>query len=147
MSDMFSWCSSLININLSNFNTNNVTDMSWMFGRCLSLTNINLSNFNTNNVNNMWGMFYGCEKLTKNNVITKDKRILNCYEEAKKDHSYLKDINNEKEIKENCELYLNENKIDFCYKYKFTKEGKNTIKIIFKKPLININCMFYSCNK
>ena len=56
-------------------------------------------------------------------------RILNCYEEAKKDHSYLKDINNEKEIKENCELYLNENKIDFCYKYKFDKEGKYIIYI------------------
>ena len=76
-------------------------------------------------------------------------RILNCYEEAKKDHPNwnLEGINNEKEIKENCELYLNENKIDFCYKYKFDKEGKYTIKIIFKKPLININYIFFDCNK
>ena len=44
-------------------------------------------------------------------------------------------------------LYLNGIKIDFCYKYKFTKEGKYTFKIIFKKPLININYMFYDCNK
>ena len=75
--------------------------------------------------------------------------ILSCYEEAKKDNKYfgLKGINNENEIKENCELYLNGNKIDFCYKYKFTKEGKYTIKIIFKKPLTNINYMFYYCNK
>jgi len=71
-------------------------------------------------------------------------RILNCFEEAKKDHSYLEGINNKKEIKEN---YLNENKIDFCFKYKFDKEGKYTFKFIFKKPLININYIFYECNK
>ena len=75
-----------------------------------------------------------------------NNRILNSYEEAKKEHN-LEGINNEKEIKENCELYLNENKIDFCYKYKFDKEGKYTIKIIFKKPLINLNYMFYDCDK
>ena len=39
-------------------------------------TNINLSNFNTNNVNNMSDMFIECKKLKKNNIITKDKRIL-----------------------------------------------------------------------
>ena len=43
---MFSDCSSLININLSNFNTQNVTNMNSMFDGCSSLTNINLSNFN-----------------------------------------------------------------------------------------------------
>ena len=44
---MFYGCDSLTNINLSNFNTQNVTDMSFMFSGCNSLTNINLSNFNT----------------------------------------------------------------------------------------------------
>ena len=74
---MFSGCSSLTNINLSNFNTNNVKYMSWMFNGCSSLTNINLSNFNTNNVKDMSDMFFECKKLKKNNIITKDKRILN----------------------------------------------------------------------
>ena len=51
-----------------------------MFNGCSSLTNINLSNFNTNNVNYMICMFNGCYKLNKNNIITKDRRILNeCY--------------------------------------------------------------------
>ena len=45
MGGMFSWCSSLTNINLSNFNTQNVKDMSEMFRECKSLTNIDLSNF------------------------------------------------------------------------------------------------------
>ena len=51
--------------------------MSYMFYGCSSLTNINLSNFNTNNVNDMSDMFFECKKLKKNNIITKDKRILN----------------------------------------------------------------------
>ena len=74
--DMVSGCSSLTNINLSNFNTNNVTDMGHMFHGCSSLININLSNFNTNNVTNMSGMFSGCKKLIKDNIIVYDKKIL-----------------------------------------------------------------------
>ena len=77
MSCMFFGCSSLININLSNFNTNNITVMRYMFLGCSSLTNINLSNFNTNNITKMRSMFFGCYKLKINYIITKDKRILN----------------------------------------------------------------------
>ena len=74
MSYMFSKCSSLNSLNLSNFNTNNVKYMSEMFSNCSSLTSLNLSNFNTNNVKNMSGMFYNCSSLTSLN--TKDKRLL-----------------------------------------------------------------------
>ena len=42
---MFYECNSLTNIDLSNFNTQNVTNMSYMFYECSSLTNIDLSNF------------------------------------------------------------------------------------------------------
>ena len=55
---MFEKCFSSTRINLSNFNTNNVTNMSFMFKECSSLTSIDLSNFNTNNVTNMEYMFY-----------------------------------------------------------------------------------------
>ena len=51
--------------------------MACMFYGCSSLTNIDLSNFNTNNVTNMSWMFDECSKLRKENVITKDKKILN----------------------------------------------------------------------
>ena len=54
---MFFKCSSLTSLNLSNFNINNVKDMSYMFFFCSSLTSLNLSNFNTNNVNYMSGKF------------------------------------------------------------------------------------------
>ena len=75
MGDMFSGCSSLTNLNLSNFNTQNVTYMDYVFSECSSLTNINLSNFNTQNVTNMSNMFYGCSSLKIYNLITNDKKI------------------------------------------------------------------------
>ena len=61
---MFTGCSSLTSLNLSNFNTSNVIDMNWMFYSCSSLTSLNLSNFNTFNVTDMSNMFYGCSSLT-----------------------------------------------------------------------------------
>ena len=68
MSFMFSGCSSLKELNFSNFNTNNVTDMSCMFCECSSLIDINLYSFNTNNVTNMSYMFYGCLSLKNINL-------------------------------------------------------------------------------
>ena len=50
--------------------------MNGMFWGCSSLTNINLSNFNTQNVTDMYQMFWGCSSLKKQNVITNDKKIL-----------------------------------------------------------------------
>ena len=50
MCAMFFKCYSLTSLNLSNFNTKNVQNMSYMFNECSSLTSLNLSNFNTNNV-------------------------------------------------------------------------------------------------
>ena len=51
-------CSSLKHLNLSNFNTDNVTDISYMFFGCSSLTELNLSNFNTDNVTDISFMFF-----------------------------------------------------------------------------------------
>ena len=65
---MFSECKSLINLDLSNFNTQNVTNMEYMFGGCELLTNLNLSNFNTQNVTNMEYMFCRCKSLTNLNL-------------------------------------------------------------------------------
>ena len=73
---MFFGCKSLTNLNLSNFNNQNVTNMRDMFSNCSSLTNINLSNFNTQNVTNMFNMFSECGSLKKGTVITKDTKII-----------------------------------------------------------------------
>ena len=50
--------------------------MSRMFVHCKSLTNLNLSDFNTQNVNNMTWMFENCVSLKKENIIIKDNSIL-----------------------------------------------------------------------
>ena len=76
MNRMFFGCSSLKNIDLSSFNTKNVTHMFGMFYECLSLTSINLYNFNTNNIIDMRYMFGKCKSLNKNNIIIKDRKIL-----------------------------------------------------------------------
>ena len=68
MSSMFYFCYNLQLIDLSNFNTNNVQDMSMMFACCFNLKELDVSNFNTNNVTDMDGMFMGCFKLQKLNV-------------------------------------------------------------------------------
>ena len=64
MSSMFSTCSNLSTLDLSNFDTSNVTDMSSMFSNCRKLTTLDLSSFYTSNVINMIEMFYYCNHLT-----------------------------------------------------------------------------------
>ena len=50
--------------------------MSGMFCDCKSLTTLNLSNFNTQNVTNMSDMFGGCNSLNRKKIMTKDYKIL-----------------------------------------------------------------------
>ena len=70
---MFYECSSLISLNLSNFNINNVINMSYMFFNCYSLYSLDLSNFNTNNVKYMNNILDGvnkdCNLICNNNII------------------------------------------------------------------------------
>ena len=63
MSCMFYECSGLKSLKLNNFNTVNVEDMSSMFSNCSSLISLDLNNFNTGNVKNMSCMFYNCSSL------------------------------------------------------------------------------------
>ena len=56
-----------------------------------------------------------CEYLIKNND---EINILNCFEEVKKKYSGIKGKENEKELREFCELYLNEEKISLNLKKK-----------------------------
>ena len=62
MSWIFYNCQSLKELNISNFNTNNVTDMLYMFRGCCSLKELNFSNFNTDKVTKRSGMLYGCSE-------------------------------------------------------------------------------------
>ena len=65
MNSMFYGCNSLESLaGISKWNTNNVTDMSYMFSGCDSLESLpDISKWNTNNVNNFKCMFYDCNSL------------------------------------------------------------------------------------
>jgi surface protein len=65
MQSMFDGASSLIALNLSNFNTENVTTMHSLFRDLTQITGIEgLENFNTSNVTTMQDMFYNTQSLT-----------------------------------------------------------------------------------
>ena len=68
MKYMFSGCSWLSSLDLTNFDTGNVTDMSNMFLGCRNLTSLDVTNFNTEKVTDMCSMFVDCQKLTSLNV-------------------------------------------------------------------------------
>ena len=64
MIGMFSGCTGLTSLDLSNFNTEKVTYLDEMFSGCSGLTNLDVSNFKTDNVTDMGDMFSGCSGLT-----------------------------------------------------------------------------------
>ena len=75
MCNMFYNCSSLKELNLSNFNIHNVYNMEYMFSECSSLKELNLPNFNTNNKCNMRYMFSGCSEQLKMKIKSQYKNI------------------------------------------------------------------------
>ena len=70
-----------------------------------------------------------------------DKRIINSYEEWYENNKWNKfkeEYCNEKEIKENCEIRINNEIIPFSYFYTFKNKGKYKIKYSFKNKLSKI---------
>ena len=65
---LFESMSNLKTISFGNFDTSNVTDMSYMFYTDYGLTSIDVSKFNTSNVTNMSYMFYYLSKVTSIDV-------------------------------------------------------------------------------
>ena len=70
---MFEGCIDITSIDLSNFDTNNITNMKNMFYQGFNIISIiGLSNFNTSNVTDMNGMFYWCSSLPSIDVSSFD---------------------------------------------------------------------------
>ena len=63
MSDMFAYCSSLELLDLSTFNTGNVTRFDRMFRNCDNLVTLNILNFDVSKASSLYMMFYSCPKL------------------------------------------------------------------------------------
>ena len=98
-----------------------------------------------------------CEYNIKKEDLNKDIQILNYLNEKTKEEimNYYKEIGktdyileiNEDEINSSiCDLYLNNERINFSYKYKFEKEGKYSLKILFKRSIKNMSYMFNQCS-
>jgi len=68
MEKMFCNCSSINILDLSNFNTQNVTNMNHLFFNCSSLECLNLSNLNFTRVTKFEHFIYGCNALKFINI-------------------------------------------------------------------------------
>ena len=68
MGEMFYDCSSMSSLNLSGLNTDKCLDMTSMFANCSSLPSLDLTGFNTSNVTSMFQMFINCSSLVQLNV-------------------------------------------------------------------------------
>jgi surface protein len=63
VANMFKNCTGLKSLDLSMFDTSDVTNMNSMFSSCSSLTALNLSTFDTSEVRNIGNMFSNCTSL------------------------------------------------------------------------------------
>lgn len=78
-------------IDFSNFNTSKVNNMMCMFTSCRDLTILDLSSFDTSKVENMWGMFNNCISLTTIKGVI-DMKSCNRYSNMFMNCSKLKDV-------------------------------------------------------
>ena len=65
MEYMFAYCGMLSELDVSNFDTSSVTSMRYMFRDCEKLSELDVSHFDTSNVTSMGAMFYHCYSLIK----------------------------------------------------------------------------------
>ena len=72
---MFYGCSSLTSLDLSNFDTSQVTAMSGMFKNCSNLLEITVDKFDTSNVTDSTDMFFGCVLLPNYDSTKIDKSM------------------------------------------------------------------------
>ena len=63
VTEMFNGCAKLAALDVSHFNTSNVTKMNSLFCNCTSLTNLDVSSWNVSNVEEMRYLFYNCKSL------------------------------------------------------------------------------------
>ena len=76
-------------------------------------------------------------------------RIINSFEQYYREHNYMKyeiEYENEFEIKENCEIRINDELIPFSYFHKFKKKGKYKIKYNFLLNITKTDFIFCECS-
>lgn len=139
----------LTTIDLSGWDTSNVTDMGEMFSGCSSLTSLDVSNFNTGKVTSMGSMFLDCKSLTSLDVSSFNT-------------SKVKDYSSFSHMFNNCSSLkaLDLSNFDFSNTYASSYTGLygmfngckslKTIKlpstVTFNNSGISMGQMFYGCS-
>lgn len=77
MSNMFNGCTNLTKVNMSNFDTSNVVNISSLFNNCSKLTEVDISSFDTSNATGSAQMFNGCKALVDLDLSHFDFRKVN----------------------------------------------------------------------
>ena len=75
MDGVFEGCSKLTSIDVSSFDTSNVSSMTDMFNGCSELTELNISNFDMSKVQYINRMFERCPNLSKGGIIINKKSM------------------------------------------------------------------------
>ena len=82
------------------------------------------------------------------NDINKNIRIINSFESFKRKHQYTqfnKEMVNEKEIRDNCQITINGKDYKFFYFVRINTPGKYKIRYNFKNNLTKTNYLFAEC--
>ena len=137
---LFSECNKLKSIDLTYFNTENVTNMSYMFYGCSELTNLDLSSLNTKNVTNMSFMLKGCSNLCDINLKNFDTKKVNYMIGMFSDCSKLKNIDLSSFDTSNV-TYMN---YFFCRCFDLINLDLTSLNT---QRVINMSSMFSGCTK
>ena len=114
MRGMFYHCKVLIQLDLSHFDTSKVTTMYCMFCRCEALTQLDISSFNTSQVTNMCYMFSYCSNLASLDLSSFNISKVNDIEEMFYDCKKLTAIYISDKWKTNSVIY-SDNMFKKCY--------------------------------
>ena len=91
--NMFFSIEELLSIDLSNFDSSQITDASSMFYGCKNLKSINFHNFNTSSVRSMEYMFSGCKALNSLDLSSFDTSLVTSMRSMLNDCSSLVSLN------------------------------------------------------
>ena len=108
----------------------------------MNLDNVNKTKINDENKENQIIALY---KINDNNKSKDDKyNILNYYGNNYWEND--KELNNKKDFEELIDLFLNNQKIEFQFKFTFKQNKEYKIKMNIKEQLKNLRNMFYNCS-
>ena len=105
---------------------------------------------NDNNNNNVSDFLSGRKynesiKINDNNILTNYNIENNDLNKNIKTINYNKiEKKNKSEIQKICEIYLNDQKVDFKFEHKFKQTGEYKLKFIFKNLLTDSSYLFYN---